>query len=240
LRTAIPSPNKEPTKKSRRRFESLQQLTKLNLIQHARIVHRISRERRDEEFQIKMFWRLKTLDDVQRLAAASVMPSRSSARRAVRTFRSPAGQTWRSIFLSTSADTSSAERFDLIAPYKAYRVYREQLPTLAPKAAMLFRPAMLADLDGVGLWSNAQAIWSQWEGNLVAGPGAKLRADFAARSVPLQVIHTSGHASIGDLRRLSHAIDAAALIPIHTFAGDEFSAHFQNVTRRLDGEWWGV
>ena len=108
------------------------------------------------------------------------------------------------------------ERFDLLEPYKGARIYPEQLQTLANKAVMLFRPAMMLDADRAGLWGGARAIWSQWEGYLKKDAGAKLRADLADRGVPLEVIHTSGHASIRDLQRLASAVNPKSLVPIHT------------------------
>ncbi|MBB5053556.1 ribonuclease J [Afipia massiliensis] len=53
-------------------------------------------------------------------------------------------------------------RFDLLDPHKTNRVFVERLEDLAPRAAMLFRPAMLRDLDHAGCLSGARAIWSQW------------------------------------------------------------------------------
>lgn len=104
---------------------------------------------------------------------------------------------------------------------------------------------MLPDLDALGaeVWSGAQAIWSQWDGYLrdEAGSGAKLRAALAERGVGLEVIHTSGHANIADLRRLVEALRPCALVPVHTFAGNRFAEHFgPSVVRRGDGEWWEV
>jgi ribonuclease J len=132
------------------------------------------------------------------------------------------------------------QRFDLIDPYKPYRVYANALAKVGASAVMLFRPAMTVDVENAGLWSNATAIWSQWSGYLEEGPGAKLKTDLAQRGIELDVVHTSGHASVADLKRLSEAIHPKALVPIHTFAGDQFSAHFANVARHRDGEWWGV
>jgi ribonuclease J len=59
--------------------------------------------------------------------------------------------------------------------------------------------------------------------------------------VPLEIVHTSGHASIVDLKRLAHAMAPEALVPVHTFGGDRFAELFgTNVSRRMDGEWWEV
>lgn len=130
--------------------------------------------------------------------------------------------------------------FDLLRPYKDARIFREELAGNGNDAVMLFRPAMLRDVDEAGLWRGARAIWSQWSGYLADGPGAKLKADLAARNVPLEVIHTSGHASIADLKRLAEAVAPRALVPVHTFEGDRFPEYFENVVRRNDGEWWEV
>lgn len=133
-----------------------------------------------------------------------------------------------------------SKRFDLLEPYKDARIYREHIAEAADRTVMLFRPAMARDVEAAKLWGNARAIWSQWDGYLKEGPGAKLKADLAARGVPLELIHTSGHASIFDLKRLADALRPDRLIPIHTFDGDSFSKYFSNVTRRSDGEWWEI
>ncbi len=134
------------------------------------------------------------------------------------------------------------QRFDIVDRYKPHRVYREALSKLAPRAVMLFRPAMVRDIDLMpGAWAGARMIWSQWDGYLTSPANAAFRADLAAREVPLEVIHTSGHASIVDLQRLAAAIAPDALVPIHTFGGDRFAELFgPSVVRRQDGEWWGV
>ena len=132
------------------------------------------------------------------------------------------------------------KRFDLLLPYKRERLYREQLSEIGNSAVMLFRPAMTRDVDEAGLWPGARAIWSQWDGYLKDGAGAKLKASLQERGVPLENVHTSGHASITDLKRLAAVVSPSALVPIHTFESDRFPEYFDNVVRRKDGEWWDV
>ncbi len=134
------------------------------------------------------------------------------------------------------------ERFDIVDRYKPYRIYRERLADLAPRAVMLFRPAMLPDIDLVpGAWNGARMIWSQWDGYLPSPANQAFVSGLAARGVPLEVIHTSGHASIADLKRLAEAMAPEVLVPVHTFEGDQYPELFgTNVSRRLDGEWWEV
>ncbi len=132
------------------------------------------------------------------------------------------------------------KRFDLLEPYKKARIFREDIAEIGDRTVMLFRAAMTRDVEAANLWPKARVIWSQWDGYLEDGAGAKLKSDLAARGVPLEVIHTSGHAAIGDLKRLATAIAPKTLVPIHTFEGDRFADFFENVVRRADGEGWEV
>ena len=83
-------------------------------------------------------------------------------------------------------------------------------------------------------------IWSQWEGYLAEGSGANLKADCKVRAIPFETIHTSGHASIADLKRLAVAVCPRALVPIHTFEAERFPELFENVVLHQDGERWEV
>jgi ribonuclease J len=79
-----------------------------------------------------------------------------------------------------------------------------------------------------------------WEGYLAEGSGAKLKADCDEWAIPFEIIHTSGHASTVDLKRLAHAVRPKALVPIHTFEAKRFPEMFENVVLHQDGEWWKV
>ena len=130
-------------------------------------------------------------------------------------------------------------RFDLIERHGANRIYPEQLVALAPRAALLFRHSLLPDLDRAGCLAGARTIWSQWAGYLDQPRGQALAAELAARAIPLAHAHTSGHASIPDLKRLAAAIAPRQLVPVHTFMPERFPALFgPSVTIREDGQWW--
>ena len=130
-------------------------------------------------------------------------------------------------------------RFDLLEPHGAQRIYPEALAALAPRAAMVFRPAMLRDLDRAACLTGARAIWSQWDGYLKQPRGEALLAELATRKIPLAQAHTSGHASIPDLKRLAAAIAPRMLVPIHTFEAGRFPELFGHcVTLKDDGVWW--
>jgi ribonuclease J len=133
-------------------------------------------------------------------------------------------------------------RFDIVDRYKPYRIYRDGLGEIAGRAVMLFRPAMLTDIDLVPeAWTGARMVWSQWDGYLSSPANLEFQVKLAERGVTLEVIHTSGHASIVDLKRLVDAMAPDVLVPVHTFSGDRYQALFAaHVHRHVDGERWEV
>ncbi|OYV51585.1 MAG: MBL fold metallo-hydrolase [Acidocella sp. 20-58-15] len=134
------------------------------------------------------------------------------------------------------------QRFDIVDRHRVNRIYREALQNKIGESVMLFRPAMVRDIDLIpGAWAGARVIWSQWDGYLRTEDIQPFLAKLAERGVPLEVVHTSGHASIIDLKRLAAAMAPDVLVPVHTFEGDRYSELFGgNVIRRADGEWWEV
>jgi ribonuclease J len=134
------------------------------------------------------------------------------------------------------------KRFDLVDRYKSARIFRDTFGPMVERAVMLFRPAMLRDVDLMdGAWKGARMIWSQWEGYLPSEANLAFQAKLEERGVPLQMMHTSGHASIKDLQRLAAALVPDVLVPVHTFEGGRYAALFgKSVQVRHDGEWWEV
>jgi ribonuclease J len=128
----------------------------------------------------------------------------------------------------------------IVDSYRGFRLWPEQLAGCAPRSVMIFRAWMLRDLERAGALSGARVIWSQWDGYLKEGPRVQLRVDCESRGIPFEVIHTSGHASIADLKRLAAAVNPGVLVPIHTFEAERFPALFDNVVLRQDGQWWEV
>ncbi|WP_350151213.1 hypothetical protein [Devosia sp. RR2S18] len=128
----------------------------------------------------------------------------------------------------------------IVAAYKGRRVWPEQLASSAAKSVMVVRPWMLAELSALGALEGAAVIWSQWDGYLKEGLGEGFKADCARRGLPFYQIHTSGHASILDLKRLTLAVQPKTLVPIHTFAPAQFGELFGNALERKDGEHWDV
>ena len=130
--------------------------------------------------------------------------------------------------------------FDKLDRHKRHRLFPERLKPDAGNLVMLFRPPMLEDLERADCLGGSRLIWSQWHGYLENEAGRNLLAAMARHDIPVEHIHTSGHASIVDLKRFSAAVAPRRLVPIHSFETQRFPEFFANVEARQDGEWWEV
>ena len=121
--------------------------------------------------------------------------------------------------LSQRIRVKDQQQFDRVLWIKNIRVFPEELAGSPNRFVLLFRGSMMGDLrhlGNLGGLAGAKAWWSLWKGYLEDRSGQKLQRDLEALAVPLAVLHTSGHASVRDLRRLVDAINAQTVTYLHT------------------------
>jgi ribonuclease J len=130
--------------------------------------------------------------------------------------------------------------FDFAKLFAPCRIYPEQLKKAASKSVMLFRPSMVKDLEKTNCLENATLIYSLWSGYLDRDQYLPLKDWLDMNSIPLVHYHTSGHASVADLKRLADALAPRMLVPVHSFEPEHFADHFDNVILKNDGQWWNL
>jgi ribonuclease J len=130
--------------------------------------------------------------------------------------------------------------YELAQSYKGSRIYPEKLAEAPGNFVMLFRPSMSTDLDLAGCLAGAHLIYSLWPGYLKQERQRPFLEWLERHQVPLSHCHTSGHASITDLKKFSKAISPKTLVPIHSFETKRFKEFFDNVERKEDRKWWEV
>ena len=130
--------------------------------------------------------------------------------------------------------------FEDLGRYKANRVFPEALPGLASRAVMLFRPMAMSDNGVKSVLDGAGFTYSMWEGYLRKGSSPRVLKWLEDHSIPRRTIHTSGHASLADLKRFAAALAPRILVPIHSFETSRFGEFLENVVQREDGDWWNV
>jgi ribonuclease J len=132
------------------------------------------------------------------------------------------------------------ELFDLAKSFAPWRIYPEQLSKEADKSVMLFRPSMRKDLEKANCLEGATLIYSLWSGYLKDDRYKRFNEWLDQNNIPLVHCHTSGHAPVSDLKRLSEALAPKMLVPIHSFEPDRYSEFFENVELKEDGQWWDI
>ena len=134
-----------------------------------------------------------------------------------------------------------AGAFDRTKRVKPYRIYPEELLARRDRIVMLFRESMIGDVERCGCLDSAFLVWSLWPGYLRDDDNEGDLSRFLARhGIPMEIHHTSGHASIKDLCRLVAAIRPTRVVPVHTFAPERFEDHFPSVELHDDSAWWDV
>lgn len=81
---------------------------------------------------------------------------------------------------------------------------------------------------------DVQVIWSMWEGYWE--DDRYVRPLCERHDIEPEFIHTSGHASWDDLKRLVKGIRPGRIIPVHTEHADRYAAEFSSVDLISDGQ----
>lgn len=132
------------------------------------------------------------------------------------------------------------ELLDRLKKVSVRRLYPEDLKDIAANSVFLFRPLLQADLERADALYGAKLIYSQWSGYLKEGRLDRMLDWIKRHNIPMVSIHTSGHASVVDLKRLVEALQPTDLIPIHTFEPNQYEKHFGKATILRDGELFEV
>lgn len=133
--------------------------------------------------------------------------------------------------------------FDLMHEYSKPRIYRENILKNMEKFALIFRATHIRDFNyAPELLKNARFFYSMWNGywNDECKNYKQVR-DFVRKNNLEKIdIHTSGHASIIDLKKYIENLGSPLVTPIHTFHPEKFPDFFKNVKIHQDGEWFTV
>ena len=134
-----------------------------------------------------------------------------------------------------------ANEFQRVHQIRSVRVFPEQLAAEPGRFMFHLPSSTVPELIRAGILDASSAVaWSLWEGYLARPSGQRLVALLAQQEIPLVQLHTSGHASVADLRRLVEAFGARCVVPIHSESAERFQELFPTVVRHRDGEWWEV
>ena len=90
-------------------------------------------------------------------------------------------------------------------------------------------PRIIKEIDNI---DGGKFIYSMWDGYL--------KEEFVQycdkKGLVMETVHTSGHATVEDLKAIAGAMRPKKLIPIHTFEPEKYTKLFDNVVPARDGE----
>ena len=133
--------------------------------------------------------------------------------------------------------------FDLLNEYKVKRTYRESIVESTNKYVLLFRNSYIRDFGITPkLLENARFFCSMWSGYWNENDKSYGKVVRFVKKNKLEKIdiHTSGHASVKDLKSFVEKLGSPLVTPIHTFYPEQFPSLFKNVKIHKDGEWFLV
>ena len=130
--------------------------------------------------------------------------------------------------------------FDLLNRHATNRIYIEHFQQAPRKSTLLFRPLHQFDLERGECLEGATYIYSLWDGYWERGDYNIVRNWLERHSIPRHSIHTSGHASIVDLKKIVTALNPHRVVPIHSFMPECYKELFPDVVQYNDGEWWEI
>lgn len=130
--------------------------------------------------------------------------------------------------------------FDQLNKHSSNRIFINTIQQSPYKYALLFRPLFINDLSENGCVNDAIYIYSQWDGYWERGDYDHVKSWLMKNNVTIKKIHTSGHASPDDLKRLVKAINPGKVVPIHSFCPQKYFDYFTNVEIHTDGEYWQI
>jgi len=111
--------------------------------------------------------------------------------------------------------------------------------SLKQKTLLLMRNTMIPVIEKIPEIQGSILIYSQWKGYIEKDkPDAKKFQGFVKRNdLTVEHIHTSGHATIEQLKKFAEKVNARCILPIHTEHPDEFKKYFgDKVLRYKDGQ----
>lgn len=128
--------------------------------------------------------------------------------------------------------------FHISNRYYPRRIYPEHLADAASNSVMIFRPSMLPDLLRADCLGGASLTSSVWSGYLQREKDRLVQ--MRHMGIEHHHVHTSGHATVDELRRFIAAFPNSRIVPIHLEDRDGFCELSGRVELRNDHEWWEV
>jgi ribonuclease J len=118
------------------------------------------------------------------------------------------------------------DRKDIPLRYQTYKMTKGEMAEDLGKVMVLVRPGMQNDLNKISGIQGSILIYSLWEGYRTKDKTQEFLDDVQNMGVRIESLHTSGHADLQALQRMSVTLKPKRIIPIHTFYPNQYQNLF--------------
>jgi len=118
--------------------------------------------------------------------------------------------------------------------FSQYHISRETLRGTQARIIMACRPSMRRDIERCGM-RDGVFLYSLWRGYRDSPYQQAFEKYLESAGFSLEMLHTSGHATVADIRRVINGLDPQKLVPIHTMHPDMFRDFSGKAERMQDG-----
>lgn len=131
-------------------------------------------------------------------------------------------------FYLTRRMFSKSNSSKIMRKFSRYRISAEELSN-RKDYCMLIRDSMLFDLDKrIRNIEDAGLIYSMWNGYIKSARMQRLMNFVGSKNMEVIYLHTSGHADVETVKRISRACRPQLIIPVHTEYPERFKEIFNN------------
>lgn len=118
------------------------------------------------------------------------------------------------------------DRKDIPMRYQPFKMTKDEMAEDLGKVMVFVRPGMQNDLRNIPGIDGSILIYSLWDGYKNRDRTRQFLDDVQSMRVSIETLHTSGHADLQALQRMSATLKPKRIIPIHTFYPDQYQNLF--------------
>ena len=119
--------------------------------------------------------------------------------------------------------------------FSSFHISKQHINEMQNDMVMSVRPSMLKDIEKCNL-RGGLFIYSMWQGYRDSDYQHRFEDYLAQSGFRQESIHTSGHASVADIRKVITGLNPQKIIPIHTLSPKAFNAISDRTELKEDGK----
>lgn len=123
--------------------------------------------------------------------------------------------------------------------FSSFRFSKADIETCQNDLIMIVRPSMLKDLKSMGL-KNGKFIYSLWQGYRDSDYQKKFEEYLISQGFTCEHLHTSGHATVEDIKKVINKLNPKTILPVHTLSPNRFTETWNNVSLYEDGQEFNI